>query len=115
MSYHKRKFFIIWCCLETSSGQFCAWKELSTTLLKNAFLKQVDHIGYVIAKLKKIFQAEHADFLRFPFTEDSLKIKKQPGFHTTFYIEFFDVFFYNIRKTSSHFSLPVSLIPKWLS
>ena len=37
---------------------------------------QADYVGRVIAKLMKIHQNQHADFLRFIFTEDSLKIKE---------------------------------------
>ena len=49
------------------------------------FLKQVDYIGYGTAKLSK-FQNQHAGFLSFLLTEDSLKNLKGHG--TSFQITF---------------------------
>ena len=40
------------------------------------FLKQVEGIAYVMAKLLKYVKIKHANFLNFLFTKDSLQIKK---------------------------------------
>ena len=58
-------------------------------------MKQPAYIKYVIVNYK-ICPNQHADFLRFFFTEDSLKIQKEPGssFQAKFFIEFLDKNFY---------------------
>ena len=57
------------------------------------FLQQGDYIGHTVKKLPKYAKInQHADFFRFLFTEDSLKIKKVPGtgYQATFFTEHFD-------------------------
>ena len=72
MSYYKRKNFIKKlhenCGPKASSTPFCVCKELSTTSIGEATF-----IRYLLIK---ICPNQHTDFLRFLFTEDSLKIKK---------------------------------------
>ena len=40
------------------------------------FLKQVESIAYVMAKLSKYVKIKYANFLNFLFAKDSLQIKK---------------------------------------
>ena len=62
------------CHMKTSSRRLCVWKKLSTTCTGNwNFWSKLYYICN--SKTIKICPNQHADLLRFLFTEDSLKIK----------------------------------------
>ena len=80
MSYCKRKkiikIFCQNCDIKFSSRPFCVCKELSTTPLRKWFF--LSELLFYIFNIKtiKICPNQHVDLLRFLFTEDFLKLKR---------------------------------------
>ena len=79
--------------LKTSPGSFCVQRIRHNLCLKMKFLKQATYIS--TSKSTRISSNQHADFLRFLFTEHSLKTKKvlelvfRPHFSYIFLMNFF--------------------------
>ena len=61
---------------ELVHGHFCVQTIMQNLYWKMKFLKQVEGIAYVMAKLLKYVKIKQANFLNFLFTKDSLQIKK---------------------------------------
>ena len=83
MSYYKRKNFIKQfrknCDLKTSSKPFCVCKELiAEPLLENEIFEESYFFQICNSRTITIYPNQHAYFLRFLFTENSLKIAKSP-------------------------------------
>ena len=80
MSYFKRNNFIKRfykkCGLETSSRPIFVCKELTKNLLENKIFGAIYLYKMCNKKTIEISQNQHGDLLRFLFTEDSLKLKK---------------------------------------